>query len=454
MPASPFIGVTQKQRQSLAQTKRFLELLFGDEQFNALIAGAKWDNACDIMRARGIDYDPGDFTPFFSGGLTPNPEPEACAGFPVAECWSLFQKSLKSTLVERTNSAPDNANFARWRSRQLSRLRHELGFDKARQYSPLMAIELSHGCSVQCPFCGFDAPRLTEVARYADHAELWRDMLAVNGVLFGEAAGESCLYHATEPADNEDYFHFLRDFISAHGNMPQTTTAAPLRHLAWTRKLLTMRQETPTFSDRFSLLKPDDLTAVHATFTTEELLPVSLLMQYGKRLECMTKTGRNRDSDAPESDCETIECTCGFLVNLPRRTISLISPCRATASAPTGYRTHATASFDDGQSYKRAITIMIERHMPQSIQSNAHIRLLAGLKVVTKNETNFLVSPYTQCKIGPATPEWEALLSQLQQGARLEETYAHADAAGLSLLDHLSLMDSLFKQGMLEIVFE
>lgn len=111
---------------------------------------------------------------------------------------------------------------------------------------------------------------------------LWQNILRVNRKLFGDSAENACLYHATEPGGTPDYFMFMDNYISEYGTMPQTTTAASLRNREWTRQLIEFRATTPTNSDRFSLLKEDDLHRMHAMFTPEELVQVKLLLQYDR----------------------------------------------------------------------------------------------------------------------------------------------------------------------------
>ena len=65
----------------------------------------------------------------------------------------------------------------------------------------------------------------------AENARLWRAILDHWVDLFGTAAQTGFCYWATDPADNPDYPRFIEDYHAATGNLPQTTTAAPLRDL-------------------------------------------------------------------------------------------------------------------------------------------------------------------------------------------------------------------------------
>ena len=52
-----------------------------------------------------------------------------------------------------------------------------------------LAFELSEGCSVGCPFCGFAVKGLRGIFRYTDeNALLWRETLRRLHALIGDAA--------------------------------------------------------------------------------------------------------------------------------------------------------------------------------------------------------------------------------------------------------------------------
>ena len=145
---------------------------------------------------------------------------------------------------------------------------------------PILAFELSAGCTIGCWFCGVSADRFHGNFAYtAENARLWRAILDHCVDLFGTGAQTGFCYWATDPTDNPDYPRFLADYHAATGNLPQTTTAAPLKNLAFTREILRLSDQHRCVINRFSILTLRILDAVHAAFSAEELMGVELVLQ-------------------------------------------------------------------------------------------------------------------------------------------------------------------------------
>ena len=139
---------------------------------------------------------------------------------------------------------------------------------------PLFAFELSKGCSKQCWFCSFSPPQLqNNFLRTPANRAFWRSILTEAWNLCGTACQSSVCYHSTEPSDNPDYLDLLEDFHDVFGVYPQTTTADPLKDVAWTRRILDNRRRDPTNIDRFSVLTLRILRQIYATFSAEETRP-------------------------------------------------------------------------------------------------------------------------------------------------------------------------------------
>jgi radical SAM family RiPP maturation amino acid epimerase len=256
---------------------------------------------------------------------------------------------------------------------------------------------LSKGCSIGCSFCAFAAEKLQGVfAHTPENASLWREILETALDLFGPAVLTAICYWATEPSDNPDYLRFLKDFCDLTGIVPQTTTAAPLKNLDWTRELLQLRKENPSTPDRFSILSTVMLGRVHEAFSAEELLCVELVQQQPSAMIPKARSGRARlskrwlpkappalnesrsgpaaqpcegpnpsqgcssgQSDAPRAavirSSRTISCLSGYLVSMMDRTIQLVSPCAATDRWPLGYRVHAQGRFANASDFRKFI---------------------------------------------------------------------------------------------------
>jgi len=432
-------------------TKRFFELLIGGQEFRALIDKEEWGKAQAELDKRGFPHHLREFSPFFEQGVTPSPEQEASTGYPLVSEWLDFRDANDKARAVFVDFESDNPALTMWRQRQLSRLSGEVGFNVKEHYSPLFAFELNSGCSVQCPFCAFDALRLTKVGRHDELAFLWQGMLRVNHELFGDSAEKGCLYHATEPADSPDYFKFIEDYIAEYGVLPQTTTAAPLRSLVWTHRLIELRKNTPTNSDRFSLLSEDDLHRVHQTFTPDDLVHVKLLLQYEKDGDShFVRAGRNFDIPENEADQVTIACVCGFLVNLPERTVRLVSPCRASSRYPKGYRVHAENSFDGLEEYKQILLDMIRLYMPVSLGVEDLLRFRKGLSLEFAEESSSIVSRFKRYDLGIGNKSKQSVLEMIKVGGTYKDICDHAEKTGMSFLAFAALVDQLFKAGFLE----
>jgi hypothetical protein len=121
------------------------------------------------------------------------------------------------------------------------------------------------------------------------------------------------------------------------------------------------------------------LHKIHELYTPEELRDVELLMQMkdhprqkvsGGRILKEEEGLRGReeghymDSMVPQG---SIACVSGFLINMVRRTIQLVSPCYTSEQWPYGYRVFDTLTFDKSPAaFERALQTLIERNMPRS----------------------------------------------------------------------------------------
>ncbi|MGL1861231.1 MAG: radical SAM family RiPP maturation amino acid epimerase [Pseudodesulfovibrio sp.] len=445
---------SQDARYRFAWTKRFIELLFGSLEFRTLIEEAELEKAQTYLDERGFPQQLSDFAPFFKHGPTPHPKLADCTENVLASEWVEFIEAEDSARDSFLNFDSDNHPFNLWRQRQLHRLGGEIGFGRNKQYSPIFAFELNSGCSVQCPFCAFDAAGLTSVSRYAERALLWQEILRANQKLFGECAEKACLYHATEPADTPDYFRFISDFVTEYDTLPQTTTAASLRNRDWTHQLIALRTAIPSNSDRFSLFSEEDLHQVHMAFTPDELVHVKLLTQYDQgEGDSLVRSGRNANGQKRDDDQGTIACVCGFLVNLPEKTIRLVSPCRADEDFPKGYRVHAQDSFVDAESYERVLLSMVKEFMPISLGGERTIKLRKGLKLERSKDSLSIVSRFKRYELKLNADSIVPMLELMKTGGSYKDLCDHAEKDGIPLLSFAALVDKFFKAGFLEECF-
>lgn len=361
----------------LAQVKRFLELAEGDPDFRR-IGRAEPGRRQDLLDQGGVDLRAGEIVPFWGlldlDASTASRRAEVVqemARHPLGALWDdwVRQGVDQARDAERRWQPTGDPRLRGWRQRQIARARSEsLSPDDLTPF-PLFAFELSKGCSTRCWFCALDPPSLQgHFARTPENRALWRGILEVAWGCFGPGCRTALCYHATEPSDNPDYFMFLEDVHDVFGVYPQTTTARPLRDLAWTRELPRLRGASAWPQDRFTVLSLAALREIHRTFSADELLNVGLVLQHPGSLSHKARAGRAlRHGDRLEEEerlrlgeypwfssapRETIVCTCGYLVNLVDRSIRLISPRNASPEWPLGFRIHCEGTFHDGASFR------------------------------------------------------------------------------------------------------
>lgn len=292
-------------------------------------------------------------------------------GNPLTEeaiCYQQFiVNKLKSrNYMQQTGCVPSDTRFRRWRERQLNRCRVEMGLrNQAMVHAPLM-FELTDGCSVGCPFCGVNAGKLKGIYRHtAENAKLFQEILRDMKKMFGDPAGSGTCYYATEPLDNPDYEAFVRDFYEVFGVIPQMTTAAAMREPERTRKMLSEFHGMYRHVHRFSVLNLVMFRKIMDFFSPEELLYVELLPQFSEApSNSFVRAGRNRkEEEESVYHAGTICCVSGFVINMPRKEIRLLSPCGVDHEHPTGEWVFARRTFTDIESFRNVLGEMMDQHM-------------------------------------------------------------------------------------------
>jgi radical SAM family RiPP maturation amino acid epimerase len=349
----------------------------------------------------------------------------------------------------------------------LARIQSDVFTEGALTLSPLFAFELSMGCSAQCWFCGLDPPPLQGWFPYSEkHSSLWRDLLNTSWEIFGAGCRSAVCYHATEPTDNPDYLHFLRDFHEIFGSFPQTTTSRPLKDITWTRELFAMQAGCEGTVDRFSVMTPQSLHKIHEAFTPEELLNVRMVIQnevtLGKAMSGRTidrtdvsPAKSSTGSAALKDSCAglqqmTIECTCGYLVNMVEQSIKLISPCNASPRWPLGYEVHAEGTFQDATEFKTFILKSIETCMPAHLGPNDRLAFRPGLTYEKHDDGFSLISRYRHhdlrgnlhfVKLG------ELLLKGDSTTREVTDTLINE---GMPIFSVVSWLDKIYQGGLLD----
>jgi radical SAM family RiPP maturation amino acid epimerase len=309
--------------------------------------------------------------------------------WPLAKLWDAYMNDMlkhRVMLRELGDTSKANPPFHVWRERQIARCYSELGCAAPTITHPVIAFELSDGCSVGCWFCAISADRFKGYWPYNDaNAAFWREILAEVVDIFGTAAQTGFCYWATDPSDNPDYPSFIEEFHAVIGWLPQTTTAMAMKNVAWTRQVLALFNKHRYVCNRFSLLTLKAMQQVHKEFTPEEIFGVELVLQnkeaiVGKanagrameRKERLAKAGKSTKLAVLDSEQSTIACVSGFLVNMVTRNVRLVAPTRASERWPLGYRIYAEARFSTAAEFRAIIDDMISTFMPEDL-SGDHI---------------------------------------------------------------------------------
>jgi radical SAM family RiPP maturation amino acid epimerase len=456
-----FDGFTPEAFHQFAHCKRFLEKVCGDDEFRTavdrcVVAGESLQPIC---AAHGIGIDATGLLPIFSIPHAPIRRTPELQRYPLAALWDGYIRAMNRhrDLIRAVGDSDGlNPAFDRWRARQIRRCATELGGSANALTHPVIAFELSEGCSVGCWFCGVSAERFAGYFPYAENAALWRDVLAEVQRFFGRGARTGFCYWGSDPSDNPDYPDFIADYHRIIGYLPQTTMAAPLKDLALTRRVLDLFDKHKCIVNRFSVLTRKQLRRIHATFTAEELAGVELVLQNPEaRGVVKAKAGRAMGSRRAATgggrvveDHSTIACVSGFLVNMPRRTIRLITPTRATARWPMGYWVIATRRFSTAAEFGQAMAEMRDLHMARGMAPDDVLALRPDLTVAADGQ-DLTVTNETVSQRLPL-PHADALARLLAGGpVRVGDALARLVQQGLDVLVASHLLETVFRSGLL-----
>jgi radical SAM family RiPP maturation amino acid epimerase len=373
----------------IAHMKRFKERYEADASFRAACAA-------DMQQAvtrYGLDVDPDVMVLWMGPDASPALAPEDGDDIALILAYREIVGEISSQGIGV--SASYCSVYSKWRQRQIVRDAFEEGKRLSRSAMHLpFAAELSQGCSVGCWFCSLGAQRLEKTFAYTpENARLWKGVLHALNDIFGLAEGgqQGLCYWGTDPLDNPDYERFLDDYRDRMGQLPQTTTAVAMRDVQRTRALLARYGREHGGLTRFSVLSLPQLEQIHEAFSPEELLLTKLVIQTKDSLAKKAIAGRVRErllKYAPEQDKKrteysneqgTTSCVSGFLINIVKRHVQLISPCTATERWPLGHRTYDEGSFENEHDFRQLLESMIRRNMPETLPSDAIAAFHPGL---------------------------------------------------------------------------
>ena len=273
-----------------------------------------------------------------------------------------YRKFLKSL-------QPFSPSWRDWRLSQINRLGRDDQSFRCTQITHIpFAIELTEGCSGACRFCGLSAPPLIKnYHRFEQNAPLFKTILDEMLSSAGLSAVSGCLYWATDPFDHPDYESYAQLFRDVIGLWPITTTALAEGQLQRLKTFAMARADgrDRPWGLRCSLRSKSAFNTLFKHLTHAERARLVLIPQYEEALSTQAVAGRSYQiTDESEQPFlgGTIACVSGFLVSLPRQSMSLITPCIAEPKHPNGYRTLHTTSFSR-PSFKSQFDVLI-RQLP------------------------------------------------------------------------------------------
>jgi radical SAM family RiPP maturation amino acid epimerase len=474
---------SEEETAQIVMLKRFFEWVQGDKDFADAFEKGKFSDAQrERLRKIGVTFDVQELALFWlddelnSESLKmgrdenyriPDSLEAKLKDFPLVNLWLNYmnRKSNRYREVRReVFRVPECPPFDAWRWRRVLAARSELGhFGHVIDY-PILAFELSEGCSVGCWFCAFSTQKLTRVLDYETEGGFFREVAEACVSLFGrEAAAMALPYYGTEPHDNPHYLDFLKDYKKITGYATCTSTAVPL-DAKWLRPLIEFYREENQPWPRLSVLTKDMMYKIHDTYTPDELRDVEMLMQMrehkrekvtGGRILAEHKGMREREAGAYTEEIVpqgSIACVSGFLINMLRRDIQLVSPCYTTERWKYGYRVYDRAEFKDARDFPEVMRGLIERNMPPRPPVGATARFRDDLLYKPTEDGFDLVSP-NQVHHFTGKDVLGGLGELVAQG---NLTYAQLDdklAGGANPLLAGMALNSLFEGGFLDELY-
>lgn len=334
---------------------------------------------------------------------------------------------------------------------------HLIRFHSNIYFSPA-CFELSDGCRVQCPFCGFAAKPWTADFPYTkENQALWRDIIRITREFLGPVVDYAPCYFATEPLDNSDYEAFLMDMRELSGNVPQTTTALAEKYPERIRALIRNLGEeelAQNASLRISIRSLAQFRQIMELYSAEELEYVELLPNNPESSYVYSASGRAVQGhlNLPKQKAVqySISCCAGIRVNMVHKTISFVEPELPDADHPLGISIRETVSFQDAETYRNGLVKLFRSYafgllpyyVPVQINRHVCVKLEGQIIRLEGDEISYSIEK---------TPVIEAALTQLIEGVRITELIQSANIEEKEAQKLYETLNELYIRGYLRL---
>ena len=372
--------------------KRFIDTWNGDDEFRTLfldtpsLAIQNWD-----LHAHVKEVHPFCVEQYIKGNHTLL----GIESLPGLEAYRTLLQHRASQINAKQTAHFTNSAFNSWLLRQINYFRTQVpdAWAANNPHIPI-AVELTHGCSMACPFCaGAAEPLAVNLPSYNQYREQFSTLLTLLKQFLGLKKARGLLYYFTEPFDHPEYEDYLRTAHHLLNGLVSTTTAAWFRNIPRTRSFLDMVQNLEIPYNRFSINSKKQFRKCMEEFSPQELMHVGLVYNYPQAAEsilCAAGRGKNISSAILGS----VACVTGFLVNLPLQRIQLVSPTLEIEKWPKGYRVLAEGHGLNTKDLDSFLQFCHHHHFNASLHADSRVKLREDLQLTFQNDRWYLINNY------------------------------------------------------------
>lgn len=426
------------------EIKRFIDFWKGDDTFRDLFL----NSPSIALKNHGIHHGAESLHPFcleqYDKGNLGLKGIQDISGL---EAYRALLHQRTRQLLEVYSTKFTNFTFSSWRLRQINYFRTQVPDEWAARNPHLpMAVELTHGCSMSCPFCAGSTGYLdSNIPKFHEYINQFSSLLRRIKQFLGLKKSPGMLYNFTEPFDSPDYEDFLRKAKSILKGNIQTTTAAWFRDVPRTRAFLKLAHDLNIPYSRFSINSKKLFHKCMEAFTSQELVNVGLVYNYPQAAETYLYAA-GRAKNIPSATLGSVACVTGFMVNLPLQRIQLVSPTLEIDKWPKGYRVLEEAYGLDTKDIDTFLTTCHSKHFNKVLNDNSRIRMRKDLDLVSEDGHWYLINHYRRF---PVSIEEKYLFNLIIQARTVRDILA-CGISGLTSNQVFARLSTWWANGLLD----